>query len=155
MTQRSLIALAAFGSLAILLGAFAFQYIGGYPPCAMCLWQRWPHAAAIALGVVGVLFPATFIAWLGALAAAITSGLGVYHTGVEQKWWQGPTSCTGSGDALSGLTGTDLLSLDGPTGVVMCDEIVWDLFGISMAGYNAIFSALFVLIWIAAARSKY
>ncbi|NVO22862.1 disulfide bond formation protein B [Donghicola sp. C2-DW-16] len=155
MTQRTLIGLAAFGSLAILLGAFGFQYIGGYPPCAMCLWQRWPHAAAILLGAVGVMFPSAIIAWLGALAAAVTSGIGVYHAGVEQKLWQGPTSCTGSADALSGMNATDLLSLDGPTGVVMCDAIVWDLFGITMAGYNAIFSALFCLIWIAAARAKH
>lgn len=155
MTQRSLIALAGFGSLAILLGAFGFQYIGGYPPCAMCLWQRWPHGAAIVLGLIGLFLPSRGIAWLGALAAAITAGIGLYHTGVERKWWEGPQSCTGSGDALSGLSGGDLLSLDAPTGIVMCDQVVWDLFGLSMASYNAIFSALLVLIWIAAARSKY
>lgn len=154
MTRKMLMALAAAGSAAMLLGAFGFQYIGGLLPCAMCLWQRWPHAAAVLLGVIGLAVPHAIVAWAGALSAAVTSGLGAYHFGVEQKWWEGPTSCTGSGDALSGLTGNDLLPLDGPTGVILCDEIVWELFGITMAGYNFLISGVLALIWVAAALRK-
>ena len=35
---------------ALLWGAIAGQYLGHLTPCEMCLWQRWPHLAAIALG---------------------------------------------------------------------------------------------------------
>lgn len=149
MTRTQLISLAAGGSFALLAGAFLFQAIG-YPPCAMCLWQRWPHAAAIAIGVVALmLLPGLQkpLAWLGALAALVTGGLGIYHTGVERGWWEGPSSCTGSG-----LTGGDLLSTD-IAPIVMCDDVVWSLFGLSMASYNAIFSILFALLWIKAART--
>src|SRR3954469_7193168 len=38
---------------ALLLGAFAFQYLGGLAPCEMCIWQRWPHGAAILFGLIG------------------------------------------------------------------------------------------------------
>ncbi|NBT52557.1 MAG: disulfide bond formation protein B, partial [Marivivens sp.] len=24
------------------------------PPCAMCIWQRWPHAAAVAIGLLAL-----------------------------------------------------------------------------------------------------
>ena len=55
LSRTLLILLAAGGSAAILAGAFAFQYIGGLAPCQLCLWQRWPHAAAIGIGVLALL----------------------------------------------------------------------------------------------------
>lgn len=148
MTRNSLVLLAAGGSFALLGGAFLFQLFG-YPPCAMCLWQRWPHAAAIVIGalVLGLGLEGRIWPMLGAFAAAITGGIGVYHTGVERGLWEGPSSCTGSG--LS--AGDDLLSLDNVS-VVMCDEVVWDLLGLSMASYNAVFSFTVMVLWILAAR---
>lgn len=153
LSSRGLTLLATLGSLALLLGAFGFQHIGGYLPCKMCLWQRWPHAAAIAIGAVILLGGPRLLNWAGALAALTTGGIGVYHAGVEWKWWPGPSSCTGGGLDLGAMSGGDLLSLDAPTGLVMCDEIVWTFAGLSMAGWNAIFSILLALIWVAAARA--
>ncbi len=148
MTRKTLIAIAAGGSLALLGGAFLFQTLG-YAPCKMCLWQRWPHAAAIVIGALALLtaLPARALAALGAFAALTTAGIGFYHAGVEQKWWEGPSSCTGGGS----LEGVDLLSTD-ITPIVMCDDIVWSLFGLSMAGYNALFSLALAAVWIMAAR---
>ncbi len=142
--------LAAAGSAALLLGALGFQYIGGYQPCAMCYWQRWPHGIAIAIGVLIFVLPKRVLALLGAAAMVVSAGLGLYHAGVEQKWWEGPSSCTGTG-----LTNTDnLLDFNAPVTLVMCDDIVWDLFGITMAGYNAIASFVLVLLWLWAYSSS-
>ena len=151
MTRRTLIALAAGGSAALLLGAFYYQFTG-YPPCAMCLWQRWPHAAAIAIGAVALLVPGLLLPLMGALAALTTAGIGLYHTGVERDWWEGPTSCTGTGD-LGGLSGADLLSLDAPR-LVMCDQVSWEWLGLSMASWNALASLGLALIWLLAARAS-
>lgn len=145
------VAIAAGGSALLLLAAFGFQALG-YAPCKMCLWQRWPHAAAIVIGLAFYTLGARMLAWLGALAAGITSGIGFYHAGVEQGWWEGPSSCSGAGPALSGLSGDELLSTENVAPIVMCDEIAWSLAGISMAGWNAIFSLLLVLFWLRAAR---
>lgn len=154
MTARSTMLLAAFGSFALLAGAFFFQYLG-YAPCKMCLWQRWPHAAAIGIGVlVLALGPLLLLGVAGALSALTTSGIGVYHTGVERGWWEGPTSCTGSGNALDGLSGTDLLSLDTPTNIVMCDEVAWAFLGLSMASWNALISLSLAGLWVAALRRR-
>ena len=90
LTRSRLVALAAVGSLAVLLGAFAFQ-AAGYAPCAMCLWQRWPHAIAIGLGLLFALTRGRWVALLGALTMIVSAGLGVFHTGVERDWWEGPT----------------------------------------------------------------
>ena len=148
MTRAQLILLAALGSFALLAGAFLFQVIG-YAPCKMCLWQRWPHVVAIALGGLALLAPPAqkTIAALGALAAATTAAIGIYHTGVERDFWEGPTSCSGNG----AINTTDLLNTD-ITPVVMCDDVVWSLLGLSMASYNAIISLILVALWIAATR---
>ena len=150
MTRRGLILWAATGSVVLILGAYAFQALG-YAPCKMCLWQRWPHLAAIALGAAGSAVPLASIAALGAVATLTTSGIGVFHTGVERGWWEGPASCSG-GSSLSGITGGDLLSTDTLDKVVMCDEVSWQLLGLSMASWNAVFSLMLALVWIAAIR---
>ena len=152
MTRRNLMLIAAAGSLALLLGAFVFQALG-YAPCKLCLWQRWPHGTAIIAGILVALSgPLAIWGIAGALSALGTAGIGVYHAGVELKWWEGPTTCTGGGDALGGLSGGQLLSLDAPVDIVMCDEVAWAFAGISMAGWNAVFSFVLAALWIAALR---
>ncbi len=148
MTKSNLIAIAAFGSFALLSGAFIFQMLG-YAPCQMCLWQRYPHAAAIVIGLLALILTRlqTHLALFGALATLITGAIGVYHTGVERDWWEGPTSCTGGG----ALNLSDPLSTD-IAPIVMCDDVVWSLMGLSMASYNALISFALMGLWIAAAR---
>ena len=41
-------------STGALLTAFAAQYWGGLQPCVLCLYQRWPYAAAIALALLAL-----------------------------------------------------------------------------------------------------
>lgn len=155
MTARNMMLLAAFGSFALLAGAFVFQALG-YAPCKLCLWQRWPHGAAIAVGgLVLLLGPMVLLGVAGALAALTTAGIGAYHTGVERGFWEGPTSCTGGGDGLGGLSGTDLLSTNVQNTIVMCDEVAWadPVIGLSMASWNVIASLILMGIWIAALRA--
>ena len=151
MTKFQKIAiLAAAGSAAMMIGALLFQYVGGMAPCKMCIWQRWPHGIAIAIGVLVFFAPHRLLALIGSLVVLIGGGIGVYHAGVEQKWWEGPSSCTGSG-----LSTTDnLLDLPAPLSIVMCDVIPWSMFGISMAGWNAIVSFGLAYIWFRAFRTK-
>lgn len=144
------IAAAALGSIAVLGGAYAFQHLGGLPPCKLCLWQRWPHAAAILIGAA-ILFTRKFkFAWAGAIAALTTALIGMYHVGVEQGWWEGPTSCTSSG--VGGLSAQQLMDQILAAPLVRCDDIAWQLAGISMAGWNAILSLGLMAIWVQAAR---
>ena len=120
--------------IALLGGALGSQYVGRLHPCEMCYWQRWPHGAAILLAAAAFVIPAKSrtLTTLAALAIAISGAIGVYHAGVEIGWWEGVTTCTAGG----------ALSLDQLMKVplVRCDQIQWSLFGISMAGWNAIIS---------------
>jgi disulfide bond formation protein DsbB len=142
--------LATFGSLAVLMGAYAFQHLGGMAPCKLCLWQRWPHAAAIAIGLIIVFTGEGKLAWFGAIAAFSTALIGFYHVGVEQGWWEGPTSCTAGG--VSNLSAQELMDQILAAPLVRCDDIAWQLAGISMAGWNALLSLALMAIWIKAAR---
>ena len=150
MTRNTAALIAGGGSLALLVGAFAFQHIGGFAPCKMCIWQRYPHVIAAALGAIAFFIPASLLLLLGALAALATAGVGFYHAGVEQKWWEGPSTCT-AGD-VGGLNPEDLLNqiLNAP--LVRCDDIAWSLAGISMAGWNGILSLCLTGLWIYAFR---
>lgn len=145
--------LSLFVPAALLAGAFAFEYLGGLPPCEMCWWQRWAHMAAIALA--GAAFAAgrlpdrgrSFV-WLAALAI-LTSGLiGAYHAGVEADLFEGFTQCTATGSrSLADIMATPL---------VRCDEVPWQLFGVSMAGWNAILSVLsaLLILWLSLKPSR-
>ena len=152
MSARNLlILLAAGGSLALLLGAFAFQYLGGLAPCVLCLWQRWPHAAAVALGLVALAFGGRFLPVLGALATLASAAIGLFHVGVEQQWWEGLATCTVN--KMPGLSGDDLLHTGISVGApAACDKIAWMFMGISMPGWNVILSLLLTGIWLLASR---
>ena len=149
MTRTTLILLATFGSAALLAGAFTFQAFG-YAPCHLCLLQRWPHAAAVVIGVVALAAGLRVFAWLGALAALTTAGLGLYHTGVERQWWQGPTTCTSG--SIDGVDPTDLLNQILAAPIVRCDQVAWQMLGLSMASWNMLASLALAGIWIMAAR---
>ncbi|WP_271947233.1 disulfide bond formation protein B [Ruegeria faecimaris] len=152
MTRRNLLVLVAtFGSVALLLGAFAFQYLGGLPPCKMCIWQRYPHAVAILIGAAALALPRlAILPLLGVMAALTTAVIGVYHAGVERGLWEGPSSCTSS--SIGGLSAEELLDQIMSAPLVRCDDIPWELFGVSMAGWNAALSFVLVLLWFAAWR---
>ncbi|RBI85118.1 disulfide bond formation protein B [Rhodosalinus halophilus] len=154
MTRNRLILIAAGGSALLLAAAFAFQHLGGLAPCALCLWQRWPHAAAVALGGLGLMLPGAVLPLFGAVAAGASGGLGVYHVGVEQGWWQGPATCSGSGD-IGALSVEELAARIMAAPVVRCDEIAWSFGGLSMAGWNAVLSFALAAVWIAAAARAY
>ncbi len=154
LTQtKFLMALAGAGSAALLLGAFGFQHIGGLAPCAMCLWQRWPHAVAIALAAVGLAVPHAIVAVAGALSMLTGAGIALLHTGVEREWWTLNLACTGGGEDLGAMDVTALLDPTQGSGIVLCTEVAWSFLGLSMASWNGLASLAIAALWIAAAWS--
>lgn len=150
----------AAGSAATLLGAWFFQYVLAIAPCPLCLDQRIVHYAAVPLAALIALAAARraprplVIAGLVLLALAMlfNAGFGVYHAGVEWKWWPGPPDCSGP---LESLGARRLLEQLQNISIVRCDEASFRLFGLSLAGYNALISlalAIVALRGIAATR---
>ena len=154
------IAIAAVGAAAI-LGALIFQYGLGLQPCPLCLEQRYAYYFAIPLALmvlvgdkVGasrkVLMAALIAITLGMLWNA---GLGVYHSGIEWKWWAGPQECSGALDDLGSAGG--LLNKLQSISVVRCDEAAWRFLGLSLAGYNVIVSLALAAIAAWAAKLEW
>ncbi|MFU8880866.1 MAG: disulfide bond formation protein B [Rhodobacterales bacterium] len=148
--------LAAAGSAAMMLGALAFQHIGGLAPCELCIWQRYPHVIAIGIGALAAIaaFPKrvlAVLAFLGAAAASATAAIGIYHTGVERAWWDGPAACSSTG--VSGQSAQDLFAQIMAAPLVRCDEVPWEMFGLSMASWNAVASIGLAGLWLMALRA--
>lgn len=139
-----LIILAAATALA---AAFIGQYGFELQPCVLCVYQRWPYAIAIVL-CLGALTPwgrqlAGWVLLVSALVLAVNSGIAVDHVGVEQHWWAGSEVCVGTRGTAQTLAALRAQIMATP--VTRCDEVAFSLFGVSMAGYNVLFSFLLAL----------
>ena len=136
-------------TLAVISGAWIFEY-AGYPPCELCLGQRWAYYAVVPLSALLALAAnqntkllryGLIVLGLIMLASCI---FGIFHAGVEWKFWKGPTACTG------GALKTLLPDLSKPE--AMCDEPSLRIFGISLAGYNALISGF--VCWLSFSKTR-
>ena len=141
----------ALGVPAVLLGgALAFEYGVGLFPCEMCWWQRYPHIAALALALLGFVLPQRrLLVPLAALAILVSGAIGGFHAGVEYGWWEGLTTCSTALPA-----GDDPLAAIMNAPVIRCDVAPWDLWGVSLAGWNFLFSTAGALAIFALLRRK-
>lgn len=128
-------------ALAAIAGAWGSQIFGGLVPCELCLEQRLPYYFGLPLLAIVLLFWERLprLAWYALLAAVMALFawglyLGVYHAGVEWRFWPGPTACTGTGLDVS----FEDLSNINATRIVPCDAVQFRFLGISLAGYNAL-----------------
>jgi disulfide bond formation protein DsbB len=128
-------------SIAILAAAYISQYGFGLKPCILCLYQRVPYFANIAVGLAAFLTsfyaprltkPLLFLAAMVFFADTAIAG---FHVGVEYGWWKGLPSC--GGDILPENVSIEALRAS----ITRCDKPAWVLFGISMAGYNVLLSS--------------
>ena len=158
LTASRAVGLGLAASSAIIAAVYYFQYVVGLAPCELCLWQRKPHYAVIALaaltlagvasGRIRTLATPLVLMTVLYLAAA---GLGLLHVGVEQHWWPSPVGCSGGGDNTDPATIlTDILRAP----IVRCDAVAWSLFGISMAGYNVLISLVLAGLMLTGLRSR-
>jgi disulfide bond formation protein DsbB len=76
--------------------------------------------------------------------------IGFFHAGVEQGWWEGPSTCTSG--SIQGLTTEQLLEQIQNAPLVRCDEIPWSLAGLSMAAWNGVISLGIAALWFASTR---
>ena len=132
-------------SVVALAAALGSQYLGGLAPCKLCLWQRVPYGLVIVIGVGALLWftgarERRALTWAAALAFAAGAGIALYHSGVEQHWIAGPTSCSGDASLNAAQTVEELRAQLLGTPIVRCDEIPWSLFGLSIAAWNALAS---------------
>ncbi|MBX6322135.1 MAG: disulfide bond formation protein B [Rhodospirillaceae bacterium] len=126
-----------------LAAALLSQYVGSLVPCELCLLQRLPYVAGLAIGLVALPFVRSgrllrTALVLAGLAFLTTAGIAVFQVGLEQHWWTGASACSGPVSG-KGKTPAEVEAMLMATPVVRCDEVQWSLFGISIAGFNALY----------------
>jgi len=144
---------------ALLLGGAIFsQYVMGLHPCEMCYWQRWPHWAALAFALLGLMTRkeswSDILIYIAAIAIAISGLIGGFHAGVEYGWWEGVTSCA---IPISGGSTENMMDAIMNAPLIRCDKAPWTMFGISLAGYNFLVSvggALTIWMLLKFSRAK-
>ncbi|MDR3408316.1 MAG: disulfide bond formation protein B [Methylovirgula sp.] len=136
---------------ATIAGAWIFQAFG-YAPCELCLKERFPYYAGVP--VAAATFAFAVHQWRGLtrvgfvlvfLIFAFSAGFGVYHAGVEWRFWPGPTACTGS-TMVKATSAQDFLHQLQTFKVVRCDAVAIRILGLSLAGWNAVISAVLALL---------
>ena len=153
ISARQLAILAGAGSALLLITALIFQSVG-YVPCELCILQRWPHLAAAIIGAVLIFIDSKLLRWAGALAAGLATAFAIYHAGVEYQWWQGPVACTGGIDGMLNMSTQDLMAQLQSAPVTRCDQPQWYFLGLTMAGWNAICSAILTGVWLRSALGR-
>ena len=153
-------ALLLAGLMAATVGAaLAFEHLGGYIPCALCLLQRQPYYVGIPVALAAVVssgLGAPPIVTRGLIAIAgllmiVGAGLGVYHAGVEWHFWEGPATCATSANGVTTNAGdllSDLNTVKGPS----CTEASLRVLGLSFAGWNVIASLLIAVVALRSLR---
>jgi len=144
---------ATFGMAGTVGGALAFEHLGGYIPCALCLLQRDPYYYSLPLGILAVLSVVLKLpAWTTrvlllviGIAMLIGAGIGVYHAGVEWHFWEGPATCATSAQGVSSNVGDLLGDLDSKHGP-SCTDAALRVLGLSFAGWNVIASLILAAI---------
>jgi len=158
-TDKILVGIVFVLALATIAGAWGSQLFGGLVPCELCLAQRQAYYWGLPVLALILIFwnrlPLTvwYVAMLIAVGIFVWSAyMGAYHAGVEWKWWPGPASCTGGGavnaDQLHAFMSGAKLN------VPQCDQAAWRMFGISMAGYNAVISLGLAVLSVLAVRQE-
>lgn len=131
--------------------AFALEHLGGYAPCSLCILERWPWAAALALGLLGLaLGRARPILLLAAVLLAGNAALSVYHVGVEAGWFALPGTCAAGGSATTIEELRAQLEAARPT----CDRVALAWLGLSLAAWNGIAAAVVAALAAVAALGR-
>jgi disulfide bond formation protein DsbB len=152
---RLLSALAALAGIGAITVALIAEYGFGLRPCVLCLAQRVPFVVAGVLGLAALLLPLTericrVLVILAGLAFLVNSGIAVYHVGVERHWWASP-GCSASESPLP-KTVAELVAGAAKPAEVPCDKPVWQWHGITMAGFNVVYSGGLALVILLLAR---
>lgn len=136
---------------ATIFAALAFEQFGGYAPCPLCLQQRYAYYFAVPVSALAFVLAqgyatrfARILLLLVAVAFVANALAGIYHSGIEWKWWEGPDTCAGETPIQWGEGGL-AQELENAQ-VIRCDEAPWRFLWLSFAGWSAVISALLAAV---------
>lgn len=139
----------AVGMTGVIVTVLAFEYLGGFIPCALCLLQREPYYAAIPVALIAAL--SSYMTWPGCVSRGLLAIVGLlmlyglvlsaYHSGVEWQFWAGPTDCAAGAASVPTDVGSLLGDIDAQR-APSCDMAAGRFLGLSFAGWNVVATAV-------------
>ena len=134
-------------SLFAIIFALYYQYIENYLPCELCIYQRIPYFIIIIISSYAFFINGNknYMYFIG-LLFFMSLIISITHFGVEQEFWQINSSCSNNTKDFENIDQLKAFLEEVP--ITKCNEITWSMFGISMAGYNVIYSIINILISI-------
>lgn len=146
--DRRMIGLIGAAVAASLAMAYIAEYQFGLLPCELCLLQRKPFFVVLGLVAIGLFLKTAMqrkvILALMGITLFINAGIASYHTGVEQKWWQGPTECSAE-EMQTGLSVEEMRAQIMAAPLIRCDVPAWEFYGLTMASLNVVFCLVLAL----------
>ena len=147
INKKFLFTILIFISL-VLVSAFVIEYGFNHQPCRLCLYERIPYFLSILL--IAKIFlirgyeKVTLL--ILSLIFIISSALAFYHFGIEQGFFKESLICAVK-DLSENLTKEDLLKKLSQNSI-SCKDVSFNIFGISLAAINTIFSVALSVIFI-------
>lgn len=129
-------------SVAALLMAYISQYVFGMEPCIFCLYQRIPYFIVITLSALSLFIHGQirlFLIFLCAVALLAGGAIAFYHVGIEQGVFELSSGC-GVGEAVPSTLEEMTSQIMGKPNVA-CDKPQFVFAGVSIAGWNFLFSS--------------
>lgn len=148
--QRHLLVFLLLASAFALTSAYISQFVFGHQPCILCLYQRWPFFAVIALTSFSLIFFYSkkfqkTVIFLCLALLLINSAIAFYHSGVEQKIFNFGTCSSNVLENAQTIEELEKALL--ATKAVRCDAPSFLFLGLSMASWNFIYClTLFALV---------
>lgn len=131
-----------------LISALMLEYVGGYPPCSFCIYERWPYVIAFIASSLALFTNRTSIdiwaMFLCMVAFFIGMALSLYHVGMEHHWVPMPKNCTG-GELSRSLSFEELKTTLLKRKIIPCDQVPLRFFGFSLVEYNLVFSFILLI----------
>jgi len=140
MKNKTILNIIFYICIIILCIAYFIEYVLGYQPCNLCLFERIPYFIAIIIIFFSLFFnrfEKLIFVTLSLIFAAATI-LSFYHFGIEQGFFKESMVCV-SNNEINSLSKEDILKeLQKET--ISCKKVDFRLFGLSLATINTIIS---------------
>ena len=122
-----------------LLFAFYLQYILGYEPCKLCMYQRYGYILVLLLSLLGFfLNKSKLIPILLIISFIMITSIGFWHLGIEQQWWAASLECSGITENIGSLK-EELKNINNRP-VAACDQISPKFLNITLVQWSFIYA---------------
>ena len=146
LSKKKLFLIIFLISFIALISAYFIEYMLGYQPCILCLYERVPYFLAILIFLINFKYNKLekhFILFL-IIIFFIATLLSLYHLGIEQGLIEESLLCNLEKGA--NIIDKDEILKQLQQKNISCKDVAFKIFGLSLTSFNIIVSLLLTII---------